>query len=297
MVFLGVVSRFCTVGQAPDSKDYLEQLSKWRNLQQQDLIRPEGFLSVAGLVWIKDGDNTVGSDRSCTVRLSPSVPAHIGTFKKLGGFITFSAESAVTVTTPGEETKIHLDPTEGKKTVNIQSDSTRVTVGGVTFMVITRGARVGVRIFDSNCKGFKEFKGLKWFAPNPKFVIQAKFVPYDPPKTVGITNVLGDVTPVPIVGYAEFTIDGRTCRLDAQGQGSELFINFRDLTSGKTTYPAGRFLDAPKPKDGTVTLDFNRATNPPCAFTTFATCPLPPKSNYLGVSIPVGEKTHHPVRE
>ena len=297
MVFLGVVSPFFTMGQAPDSKDYLEQLAKWRTQQQVDLVRPEGFLSVAGLVWIKDGDSTVGSDPSCTVRLSPSVPAHIGTFKKLGGFITFSAESGVTVTTTGAETKIHLDPAEGKKTVNIQSDSTRINTQGVTFMVITRGARVGVRVFDPNCKGFKEFKGQKWFKANPKFVIQAKFVPYDPPKTVGISNVLGDVTPVPIVGYAEFTIDGRICRLDAQGQGGGLFINFRDLTSGKTTYPAGRFLDAPKPENGKVTLDFNRATNPPCAFTTFATCPLPPRSNYLQVSIPAGEKTHHPAGE
>jgi len=297
MVLLGLVSPIFAMGQAPDSTEYLEQLAKWRKEQEFELTQPEGFLSVAGLVWLKDGESTIGSDPTCTVRLSSAVPARVGTLKKLGGLLSFSAESEVTITAPGADSKILLNPAEGKKTVDMQSDSTRVSIRGVTFMVITRGTRVGVRVFDQNCKGFKEFKGQKWYAGDPKFVVEAKFVPYDPPKTVGITNVLGDVTPVPIIGYAEFTLDGKTCRLDAQGQGRGLFINFRDLTSGKTTYPAGRFLDAPKPVNGRVTLDFNRAINPPCAFTTFATCPLPPRSNYLDVSIPAGEKTHHPVGE
>jgi len=119
-------------------------------------------------------------------------------------------------------------------------------------------------------------------------------VPYDPPKSVGITNVIGDTAPVSIVGFVEFTMDGKTCRLDAQGAGAGLFINFRDLTSGDSTYPAGRFLDTGRPVNGEVELDFNRATNPPCAFTAFATCPLPPRQNYLEVGIPAGEKTHHP---
>jgi uncharacterized protein (DUF1684 family) len=108
-----------------------------------------------------------------------------------------------------------------------------------------------------------------------------------------ITNVLGDTTPVPSPGYVTFTIGGKECRLEAQSEASGLFFNFSDTTSGKSTYPAGRFLDAPPPVNGTMTLDFNQATNPPCAWTAYATCPLPPAANHLSVAIRAGELAHH----
>lgn len=268
-------------------KAYAADLSKWRTEEGDGLKADEGFLSVAGLFWLKEGDSSMGSDASCAVRFPEDAPAIVGSIKRQGSKVTFTADPGVVATLKGQ-------PVSSAEMV---LDLDRVTVGALRFMAIQRGQRIGIRLWDRNCAGFKEFKGQKWYAPNMKYVIQAKFTPYSPPKRVGITNVLGDTSPVAIVGYAEFKLDGKTCRLDAQDQGGGLFINFRDLTTGKSTYPAGRFLNTPGPIDGTVILDFNRAINPPCAFTAFATCPLPPRQNYLDVAIPAGEKTHHPPGE
>ncbi len=124
--------------------------------------------------------------------------------------------------------------------------------------------------------------------------MKARYVTHKAGTTIPITNVLGDTAPAPNPGYVEFRFHGQTCRLEAIDEGDTLFFNFQDGTSGKETYPAGRFLNTPLPKDGFVTLDFNRAVNPPCAYTAFATCPLPPKGNVLKVRMTAGEKTHHP---
>lgn len=282
---------------AASGNSYAAELAKWRAEQTKELTRPEGFLSVAGLDWLAEGDNSVGSDPTSAVKLSPaSVPAKLGTLNRLGGLVTLKLADGVVVHVSTETggTK-EVVGSRSMIPIAMRSDATRVSIGKVSFMVITRGARVGVRVFDMSCPGYLAFKGQHWFAPNPHYLVEAKFVAYSPPKTVEITNVIGDKTPVPIVGYVEFTLDGTICRLDAQGQGSGLFLNFKDATSGKSTYPAGRFLDAPAPVDGKVLIDFNKATNPPCAFTAYATCPLPPAGNVLSVAIPAGEKTHHPV--
>lgn len=283
MVLVGLAST--AIGQTPGSKQYSTDLAQWRKAQEHDLTRDEGWLSVAGLFWLKEGDCTIGSSEACAVRLPESAPAEVGTLTREGNHVTLTTKVGVVATLKGQKVISQ----------ELALDSDRVSIGSLTFMAIHRGSRIGVRLFDKSCKGYKEFKGQNWYAANPKFVLQAKFVPYEPPKSVNITNVIGDTQPVAVVGYVEFTLDGKVCRLDAQGQGGGLFINFRDNTSGKTTYPAGRFLDAPAPVNGMVTIDFNRATNPPCAWTSFATCPLPPRQNFLGVAVPAGEKTHHPV--
>jgi lysophospholipase L1-like esterase len=128
---------------------------------------------------------------------------------------------------------------------------------------------------------------------NDAYLVKAKFIPYETPKKVGIANITGDVDEATVPGYVTFTMDGQECRLEAQSEGDGLFINFKDRTNGDVTYPPGRFLDAPKPENGVVYLDFNQAYNPPCAFTAFATCPLPPPQNFLKVAIPAGEKKYH----
>ncbi len=276
-----------TVKAQLPSTGYQAELLKWRQQQEADLKADEGFLSVAGLFWLHEGDNSVGSDARCDVRLPASAPAQVGKLNRSFGHVTLTVNPGVTATLKGQPvTSAMLTP-----------DSDRVSLGDLKFIVIRRGERTGIRLWDRGCRGFKEFKGCKWFPAAAKYVVQARFVPYDPPKMVPITNVLGDTQPVPVVGYAEFTLDGKTCRLDAEGAGDGLFINFHDQTSGHATYPAGRFLNTGKPVDGQVTLDFNRATNPPCAFTAFATCPLPPRQNFLDVAIPAGEKVHHPPGE
>ena len=277
-----------TADPTADGSAYLDRIAQWRKDQEAALKADGGWLSVAGLYWLKEGQSTIGTGAGNAILLpARSAPMTVGVVTLQLGKVILQVEQGVTATVKGEPVT----------SLEMRSDRSgmpdRVVIGALTLTVIQRAARIGIRLYDNNARSRREFSGLKWFPVNPAYRIQARFVPYDPPKTVPITNVLGDTTDTACPGYVAFTLNGKECRLDTQGQGTGLFINFRDLTSGKATYPAGRFLDAPKPENGQVILDFNQAYNPPCAFTTFATCPLPPRQNYLAVSIPAGEKTHH----
>jgi uncharacterized protein (DUF1684 family) len=155
--------------------------------------------------------------------------------------------------------------------------------------VIERGNRYGIRLKDKNSELRKAFTGLKYFPPLEEYRVKARFVPYDPPKMIPVPNILGQVDEEPSPGYVVFMLNGRECRLDPVTEGDSLFFIFKDLTSGKETYPPGRFLNTEMPQNGEVVLDFNQAYNPPCAFTPYATCPLPPEQNKLPIAIEAGE--------
>ncbi len=164
--------------------------------------------------------------------------------------------------------------------------------GDVTATIIERGGKFGVRLRDPNAETRREFTGCKWFPASDAWRVKAKWVPYPKPKTIAITNILGMTDQEPSPGYAEFTLQGRKMTLEPVLEDGELFFMFKDATSAKTTYGAGRFLYAALPKGDSVELDFNKAHNPPCAFTAFATCPLPPKQNILPAAIEAGEKNY-----
>ncbi len=283
MIFAVVVG-----AQSPSTPSYRKQIEDWRKAQQADLLKEEGWLSVAGLVWLTDGPNSIGSSPSCKVVLpKEAAPANAGTLTLSKGQVSIAFVPGASATINGQTaTTAVLKP-------DASGSPDKVKMGSVTFEVIVRGSRTGIRMFDMNCKGRREFKGEKWYPVRPDLCIEATYVPYQERRTMKITNVLGDVRDAENSGYVEFTLKGHKCRLEAEAAGEGFFFNFRDATTGKTTYPAGRFLDAPKPQDGKVLLDFNKATNPPCAFTSFATCPLPPLANRLQVPIEAGEKTYH----
>jgi hypothetical protein len=172
-----------------------------------------------------------------------------------------------------------------------------VHVGSLLLTVIKRVDRTGIRMRDPNAATRRNFTGCKWFPASEQWRLRAKWVAYPTPKTIRITNILGMTDDEPSPGYAEFAVNGRTVRLEpVTDDTGELSFMFKDATSGNTTYAQGRFLDTDKPKDGYVTLDFNQAYNPPCAFIAFATCPLPPRQNTLTVAIEAGEKKYdnHP---
>lgn len=276
--------------QKTADKTYEQIQAEWRKQLADDLARPEGWLAVAGLYWLKPGDSTIGSGKDCAVRLTDG-PALYGTLTLQDGKVSFKAADGVDAVDNGQ-------PFAGGI---LQSDNDakpdRFKAGRDTWGVIVRGTRIGIRFYDPEHKARKEFKGLNWYPVSKKFVIKAKFIPYNPPKKISIMNVLGDTRPSESPGYVEFTVGKTLCRLNAEPEDGGLFFNFRDETTGETTYPAGRFMDAPKPVDGYVTLDFNQATNPPCAFTEFATCPLPPEGNQLKVAIKAGEKMYHPIED
>ena len=167
-----------------------------------------------------------------------------------------------------------------------------IASGDLVMFIIKRGDRYGVRLLDPQSSARTNFKGLRYFPLQTAYRVDATFVPYATPKQVPVPNVLGMTVPMESPGYVTVTLQGRTLRLEPVYETSEhedLFFIFSDLTSRSETYPAGRFLHAPLPKNGRVDLDFNKAYNPPCAFTAFATCPLPTKANRLQVRIEAGE--------
>ena len=283
-LFCGPLARAADVDAA-----YRKDYKKWQAELVDDLKK--NWLTLVGLFWLKDGANRVGGDHKDEVPLpEDEVPAQIGVIDFHGGKAVFTAASGAKVTSDGKPVQtIELKPdVSGKPTV--------LQVGEIKMLEIQRGQKYGMRVRDANSKGLKEFKGTTFFPVSGDYIVIATFVPYDKPKKVAIPTVIGEAAEMDSLGYVEFTLNGQKQHLQALSEDpSELFFIIKDQTAGKGTYPAGRFLYTEPPKNGKVLMDFNRAHNPPCAWTPYATCPLPPKENYMTVKVEAGEKYsgHH----
>jgi uncharacterized protein (DUF1684 family) len=282
-----VFSMAVLVGAADTS--YVQQMEQWRALREARLKSDGGWLTVAGLFWLNDGDNTAGSAADCDIKLPKgSVAAHIGTFRLHEGKVSLNVAEGAAVEVNGTP----------ERTAELKSDSDKggpdvVSVNALTMFVIRRGDKVGIRMKDRNSEYRRNFTGLHWYPVRPQYRVTARFVAWLEPKTIPIANVLGQTEATPSPGYVVFTLNGVETRLDAVTEDDSLFLIFRDQTAGKTTYGAGRFLNTEMPKDGAVTIDFNKAYNPPCAFTPYATCPLPPPQNRLPIAIEAGEMKYN----
>jgi len=280
--------------QAPTAEQaYARDIGQWRREREAALKTDDGWLTLVGLFWLQEGSNCAGADPACRISLAAgSAPARIGDFVFTSGTITFKP-------TPRVDVRINGKPA-GVQVLSAQPGRfDKVSIGTVTMFVIKRGQRCGVRVRDTNSQARRDFRGVQWFPIAQSYRVTARFVAHPAPMSILIANVLGDVDPWPSPGYAEFTLGGRQYRLHAVLDGPnarELFFVFRDLTTGKDTYPGGRFLYADMPSKGQVVLDFNKAHSPPCAFTPYATCPLPPKENALTVRIEAGELNPHASR-
>ncbi len=262
---------------------YETSVRDWRNHLEQSLKATGGWLSVAGLFWLKPGQNTAGSDPSSDIVLPNRAPARLGVFELHDGKVTFRANPAAQVLVNGKPA------TTAPLKSDVEGSPDVVQSGDLAMTVIQRGSRYGIRLRDPNSKMRQEFTGLHWYPVNGAYRVTAKFVPYGKDYKIPIPNILGQTEMEPSPGYVQFTLKGMTYRLTPVLEDDQLFFIFRDQTAGRTTYGAGRFLYSDLPKDGRVILDFNKAYNPPCAFTPYATCPLPPKQNRLKVSIEAGE--------
>jgi len=267
--------------------DYRAEVERWRSEREARLRAEDGWLSVSGLFWLKEGPNACGSRAGSRVLLPKGAPEKAGVFERRGHQVSVSIEPSVSATVGGKRvTSMALGShTTGSPDV--------LRIGPLSMTVIERGGEIGVRLKDNDSPRRREFKGLSWFPVDETYRIAARFVASAPGATLEITNVLGQVQKLPSPGEAVFTIGGRELRLSPvleEPDAKELFFIFRDQTAARETYGAGRFLYAELPRDGTVVLDFNKAYSPPCAFTAFATCPLPPKRNRLPVRIEAGEK-------
>ena len=271
-----------TSTQAPDAA-YVQSFEKWKADQTADL--KENWLSLAGLFWLKPGPNTFGSDPASQIAFA-KIPAHAGEFDLAGKEVTLKLLPDAKATIAGKPVSTaKLDP-------DTSEHVTYVDMGTLRFHVIVRGERIGIRLRDTDSAASRNFKGMIFFPLAMNYRVTATWVPADGKKNIEIPNVLGDVTAQPVSGVVEFKLNGEELKLTALGGDAKngLFFVFNDLTAKNDTYPGGRFLDTGPIVDGHVELDFNRAYNPPCAVTPYATCPLAPKENRLAIAIPAGEK-------
>ena len=273
-----------------DEGAYRQQIEKWHTERAASLTKEDGWLSLVGLFWLKEGENRFGSDPSNDIRLPQGkAPGFAGSLKVDKGVVTLAAEPQAGITQNGQPvTSLVLKS-------DAEEEPTVLNLGTLSFYLIKRGDQLGLRVKDKENPARTNFAGLDYFPVDTKWLIASRFEPYNPPKMIPITNVLGMVEDQPSPGRLVFDVAGKTFSLDAIAeQGTkELFVIFKDETSGKETYGAGRYLYAdPADSSGIVQLDFNKAYNPPCAFTAFATCPLPPMQNRLALRVEAGEKQY-----
>ncbi len=274
--------------------DYQTDIETWRTEQEKRLRSETSWLSVVGLAWLKDGKNTVGSGSNNQVKLPASTPENLGTLELSNGKVELKISSADGMTVNGEKA-------DSKKsyplTADLDGKPTEIRNGTVSFFLIKRKNGHGIRIKDAAATARESFKGRQWYKVDPNLKIEATWKPFEKPEKLIVPDILGNENEEMSPGVAEFKIKGKVYKLTPTAEDDELFFVFKDATCGKQSYGAARFLYAEAPKDGKVILDFNRTVNPPCAFTDFATCPLPPKSNVLTAAIRAGEKAplekHH----
>ncbi len=270
---------------------YEQQIEAFQAKREAGLRADGSWLTVVGLHWLKPGLTSFGSAASSTIRLPEhSAPAS-------GGVLRLEDERVTATLVEGTNATVDGVPV---KQVEMRSDKDGppavLRLGTVTLHIIDRGGRLGVRVKDNKSAKRAAFAGLHWFPVDERFRIDARWVPLSPHGTIPIADVTGAVSNMESPGFAEFDWNGSRRRLQAVVEGpdaTELFFIFKDETAGRKTYGAGRFLYAALPKDGLVTLDFNKAYSPPCAFTAFATCPLPPRQNRLPFPIEAGELDPH----
>jgi hypothetical protein len=256
---------------APPAEEFLAGWKAWHARRLENLRKPHGWLTLTGLHWLEPGSNRI-----------PGLP---GVFELSGAVVTLRAraEDGYTVSGAPVAERVLAD--------DAAAAPDRLAVGQRAVMAINRGGRLALRVWDADSPVRAAFKGIDTFPPDPRWRITARWEPFPHPRTVEQPSIIGTPTKEQAPGRAFFTVDGQEVALTPTLEGDSLFFVFKDKTAPKETYGGGRFLQAEPPSHGVVVLDFNRAYNPPCVFTAFATCPLPLPENTLRVRIEAGEKS------
>ena len=275
-------------GKVVDAR-FLADNAAWREERKSQLLAPDGWTSLVGLHWIELKSHFIGSGPASGIKLVVG-PPKMGMVAQQEGRIFFTPERGVELTLNGE-------PLKGRIELQSDRDATPGVIGfdegKGALSVIERGGRHALRVKHADAESRTRFVGLDYWPLQEAWRVEGRYVPHPPGKTLTIVDVIGVANESPNPGAVEFERDGKTFRLEALGSPEgPLFFVFADRTSGHGSYPAGRFLDAEPPRDGKVVLDFNRAYNPPCAFTPYATCPLPPAENRLDLLVDAGEKAY-----
>ena len=284
-----ILTLAATAASAQGSYD-TAALKAFQAEREKVLLADNGWFTVAGLHFLNPGENKFGSDPLNDIVLEfPDVPKQAGVITMNGRDVTIKAADGQTLNYNGQPVKeAPLRLSETGRPADL------IKFQGTTFFLHFSGPRLAIRVRDQDAPLRKKFSGLKWYPANPAMKVIGQFTPLATPKVVQAPTILGDLEPFTVPGNVSVTIGGKTANMEAWKSGDRLWFVFRDLTSADTTYPSARFLytDAPGP-DGKVTLDFNRAQNPPCAYNPWTTCPLPPSANKLAVRIEAGEKRYH----
>ena len=281
-LFVGWIAQTLLAGE---DAVYVEGIESWRAEREANLKKDGSWLTVAGLYWLREGENWVGTDPTNDFVLPKgTTPGVAGVFQLLGREATFRVQEGVSVTQDGKSIN----------TIKLEmGEKHAIRVNELTLWLHYSGDRLAIRIRDLHSAIRKNFDGLEWFPVNEMYRVTAKFVPHDAPRDIEMLNILGDVERFETPGYVYFELDGENIRMEpVLHQDGRLRFVFRDGTSGAESYSAARFLNADAPVDGKVVIDFNRAHNPPCAFNPYTTCPMPTKENRLKVRIAAGEKNY-----
>ena len=261
-----------------DQAGYRKEIADWQGNRATRLEAEDSWLTLIGLHWLREGENTVTLRKAGAPLVKIDLAAGKATLHPVP---PMTAEGK-----PLTGPTVLLSDADEKGPTVVQMDTVR-------FNVIKRGERYALRVKDAAAETRTHFAGLEYFPIDPKWRVEARLERYNPPKKVAIDDITGMRSETDIPGALVFTVDGKEYRIDPLPEGDELFIIFKDTTSRDATYPAGRYLYAKMPgADGKVIVDFNKAYNPPCAFTPFATCPLPPPQNRLPIRIEAGEKKY-----
>jgi uncharacterized protein (DUF1684 family) len=271
-----------------DPATYAKEIEQYRAERLAELKSKSGYLSLIGLFWLKEGENKFGSDPTNEIALPKEKVGRVaGVFVLKNGVVRLEAPANSNITVADKPvTSLELES-------DADDNPTVLHLGSLSLQIIKRSDKLGVRVKDKDNPARSNFVGIESYPAEQKWRLESRFEPYNPPKKMPIVNVLGMESGEESPGAVAFEVDGKTYRLDAIKEKGEpkLFMIFADNTSGKETYPAGRYLYVDPPDlAGRMIIDFNKAYSPPCAFTKFATCPLPPKQNRLPFAIEAGEK-------
>ena len=267
------------------TKTYQEALAEWRNERDQAIRKENGWLSLAGLFWLKLGKNRLGSDPACEINLPERVSSLVGA-------IDYNGKSVSLRTEPGLKVDVNGNPSDFAVLQPDVSDTPSfITFNDIRLVVIQRGNRMGIRMWDNARLERTSFPPRIWYDIDENFHIPAKYVAYPRPKPAFFPDLTGEKTESTVDGYVEFQFQGKAYKLDVTKEDEkELFLRFVDPTSESETYPTGRYLVIELTKDGSTFIDFNYAYCPPCAFTNFATCVFAPDQNHLDFRVTAGEK-------
>lgn len=266
------------------NEEYIEGIVKWRQEMDTNLRRENGWLALAGLFWLRKGENIIGSAPDCDILLPPRAPKRLGTFEFDGNNVTLNVEADLPVEVNGMATQTALLDADQEDVPSF------ITFNDMRMVVVRRSKGVGIRLWDNTREERRSFPPREWYPVKEELRVPATYTRYDVPKIVKMPDILGAILDEPMEGYVTFTLNGQQHELIVtELPDHRLWIQFMDLTNGDPTYPSGRYHYTDAHEDGKVFIDFNKAYSPPCAFTDYATCTFPPQENHLKARVEAGE--------